>query len=266
MAPTKVREVSAQSMARGCSAARTSAIANEFYGFGACDIVCFRHGERPTVLYDSLSNECVYADSRQVPNQLVQTTIVCCATLLSISMQSALRPFRRASDNDVALLAQWLVFAWTFVLLLRIAGMFEREVAAMFIGVVLCLASVTVLVAALWLANADRLNEQRAEEQSSTLSSDPAGQATESPDDAEIELVTLGDGTTESTEQQAAHAPRQPEARGRASPREDDEVKVEDVNPPPPASSLPWSLIVGNSALCGGSESAEDDATPTATT
>ena len=132
----------------------------------------------------------------------------------------------------------------------------------MAIGVVLCLASLSVFVAALALANTDRLNEKRAERRE-TLSSDPVGQATESSDDAEIELVTLGEEATESAKQQT-HAP-EPEARGRTSPQEGDEAKADDANPPPPASSLPWSLVMGKGALCGGSDSGEDDTTVTST-
>ena len=47
--------------------------------------------------------------------------------------------------------------------MLRIVGVFEKPVAAMAVGVTLCVATVSVFVAALVLSNTDRLNEKRAE-------------------------------------------------------------------------------------------------------
>ena len=47
-----------------------------------------------------------------VPTQRVQSAIMCAITLASILVQSELAPYRRSSDNQVALLAQVLVFFW----------------------------------------------------------------------------------------------------------------------------------------------------------
>ena len=47
-----------------------------------------------------------------------------------------------------------------FVLLLRIGGMFQREVSAVAVGTMLCIATFGVFVAALILANRDRLGER----------------------------------------------------------------------------------------------------------
>ena len=98
------------------------------------------------------------------PSQVVQAAVMCLVTLVAVTLQRELSPYRRVSDNHVALLAQWLVFAWTFSLMLRIAGVFQKPVAAIAIGVILCVATVSVFVLALLLANIDRLNEKRAEQ------------------------------------------------------------------------------------------------------
>lgn len=44
-----------------------------------------------------------------VPSQLLQTMIMCCVTLVAILLQSELAPYRRSSDNTVALLSQVLM-------------------------------------------------------------------------------------------------------------------------------------------------------------
>ena len=100
-----------------------------------------------------------------VRTQLVQAGIVCSITLLVAIVQREFSPFSRASDNHVALLTQMLIFSWIFIFLLRLSGMFQRIVAAAIVGTLLCVASVAVFVVALHLANTDRINEKRAEQQ-----------------------------------------------------------------------------------------------------
>ena len=46
-----------------------------------------------------------------VPSQFVQAIIMCCVTQVAILLQSELSPYRRASDNHVALLSQVLVLS-----------------------------------------------------------------------------------------------------------------------------------------------------------
>jgi hypothetical protein len=64
-----------------------------------------------------------------------------------------------------------LVFGWTFALLLRICGMFERDVAAVSLGIILLVVTAAVLIAALVLTSRDLTNEQRAARRCSTLMS-----------------------------------------------------------------------------------------------
>ena len=159
-------------------------------------------------------------------------------TLISILLHSELAPMRRASDNRVALLSQLLVFLWVFALLLRIAGMFQTPAEGACVGVMLCFATVGVLVAALVLANIDRLSEKRAERRTSTSSeSTPELQTTESSNSED-------DSGKEAPERSKAE---ELEAGSRLQ-DEDEEKKAEE-----PANGLPWPLLlIGNTTLCGG--------------
>ena len=98
--------------------------------------------------------------------------------------QRELSPYRRQSDNDVALLAHGLVFFWVFVMQLRLAGLFQRESSAVGIGVALCGATLAVFVAAAVLTNGDRLSEARAKRTEDA-----------SEQQAEVVVEPLPDGT-----------------------------------------------------------------------
>lgn len=178
-----------------------------------------------------------------VPSQHAQAAIMLYVTLVSILLQSECSPYRRASDNHVALLAQVLVFSWVLVLMLRIVGMFARPVAATAIGVLLCVATVAVFVTALLLANTDHRNEQHTGPSDSDTTS--GGLTTEQQTDeaGEIDLGEIEAGPSQ----------------GRESPT--DEEKVEQR-----PGALPWSSIlsIGSGALCGA-ETADDNPTPAAT-
>ena len=165
-----------------------------------------------------------------VRDQFAQASIMSLITLMSISMQHEYSPYRRDSDNQVALLSQWLIFAWVFVLMLRIHGMFQEEVAAATVGALLCIATVAVLGIALVLANQDRLNEQRAERSNSSSGEDNENEEEEpSAHDVEVEAG--------------------PPTSGLTYPRETDKDKEPNTEH---SSSTMWSLWdIGNGALCG---------------
>ena len=97
-----------------------------------------------------------------VPSQLAQSAMMCCITMGAILLQSDRAPYRRASDNRIALLSQVLVSCWVFVLLLRINGMFVRQSPRMGVGILLCVITMALFVLAIVLANNDRLAEKRA--------------------------------------------------------------------------------------------------------
>lgn len=177
-----------------------------------------------------------------VPSQFAQAAIMCCVTLVAILLQSELSPYRRASDNHVALLSQVLVFTWVFILMVRIAGLFEKPAAATAIGVLLCVATVAVFVSALVLANIDRLNEKRAEQ--SNLNT------------AEAVELTIKESENETGEKE----PEEVEAgsQGRESLADaSDEEKFEEQEYANASSALPWSSIlsIGGGAFCGAETS-----------
>ena len=183
-----------------------------------------------------------------VRSQLKQAAIVCFVSLLSILAHSAFLPMRRSSDNHVALMAQVLVFSWAFILLLRIAGLFQREVPGAVVGTLLCAATIAVLVVALWLANIDRLNEQRAAQPTTTENSENEDASTELP--VEIELVETGSETTEA--RAGEFGGEAPARRGRASPHEE-----EKIDEPPPYAANQKEKAQFPEITCTGCFSAE---------
>ena len=166
-------------------------------------------------------------------------------------MQSELAPYRRASDNRVALLAHWLVFLWVSTLLLRIVGMFERPAAALAVGTLLCIATASVFVATLVLANADRLEEQRAAQRRSTLNELSTETSNVAEPSLEIELVTMDQEKTCEPEQPDASRPGEPSA-----PVPDEANNKDGANGEEPPAVLPWPLL--NEALCGAEEPSVD--------
>ena len=182
-----------------------------------------------------------------IPSQYVQASVMLCATLVSISLQSEFSPYRLPSDNRVALLAQWLILAWVLVLTLRINGVFMRPVAATTIGVLLCVATMAVFVLALRLANLDRLVENRAE-------------------GSELNKAAIEVAAEESNNENDVTEPGEVEAgplQGRESPADEEKAERKDTNL---SSSLPWSSIlsIGSGTLCGA-ETIDDTVAPAIT-
>ena len=143
-----------------------------------------------------------------------------------------------------------------FVLLLRIVGMVESGAVAVAAGTLLCVVTAAVFVFALWLANVDRLNEQRAERRGSMTMAREARTAESSNDEPDVQSSNPADAPQARGIDELEAGP----SRGRTSPREEEE-KTEDAT----LASMPWSLLfMGKSTLCGA-ETADDDAAPVAT-
>ena len=162
-----------------------------------------------------------------VHTQRVQAAVVCSITLIAIALLRELAPMRHASDNHVAVLAQSLVFLYTFVFLLRIAKLFQQPVAGKTIGVLLCAATAGLFLTAVAFANSDRLKEKadRAAEQNAGHEQEPAA----------TQLVERANDETDDMESDDQVRAAPPPQRGReaavpspagASLRED-EVKID---------------------------------------
>lgn len=74
--------------------------------------------------------------------------------LAGVTVQRELNPYRRASDNDVAIYAQGLVFFWCFVLLMIDTGSFG-DLPISVVGTILVFGALTVFLYALQKAMAD---------------------------------------------------------------------------------------------------------------
>ena len=183
-----------------------------------------------------------------VPSQNIQAIAMCSVTQFSILLQSELAPYRRTTDNRVALLAQVLVFTWAFILMLRIVGVFVKPAAATAIGILLCVATVAVFAVALKLANGDRLAEKRA---ANTTLGDPTS---EDPNDETGER------------EQAVEAG--PSVQGRESPANEEKVEQPDATTGEEGSATASRLVATSpednfllGMLCAVGQTQPDDTT-----
>jgi hypothetical protein len=176
-----------------------------------------------------------------IPNQLVQTAVVCCITLGAVSTQRELSPYRRPSDNDIALLVHELVFLWVFAMQLRCAGLFQRRLAAIGLGVWLCFATLGVFLRAGVLANRDRRAEARAKCAEDDTLRQPAPE------------LQPGDTTM---------PPAEDLAEGEARTESADDGREAELLPPPDPSGgdlSVWLVNVAGGNLCGAEDGALHD-------
>ena len=86
--------------------------------------------------------------------QTIQAVYACIIGQAAISAQLNLRPYRRRSDNQVALMAQWLVFIWCAVLLMHIITAIA-SLPPLVTGMICALSTAIVFAHSLRLALAD---------------------------------------------------------------------------------------------------------------
>ena len=138
-------------------------------------------------------------------SQLAQAAVMGCVTLGAAAALRELSPYRRPSDNHSALLGQWLVFAWVFVMLLRLAGLFQSGFAALAIGVLLCALTLAVFVTAVVMANNDRNAEAHAGDVAANAQhSDGDAEAASSDATANARVAEEGDAQREGGALEAA--------------------------------------------------------------
>ena len=88
------------------------------------------------------------------PAQHIQAAFSSSISLVAIFVERELSPYRRPSDNRTAICARWLVFLWSFGLLLRLVHVLG-SFPSVFVGLVLVIATVTVGVDSLRIAIKD---------------------------------------------------------------------------------------------------------------
>ena len=89
-----------------------------------------------------------------VPRQNLQAAAACVLSMLGACALREAKPFRRGSDNEVAVIAQYCVFLWAFCVVLRDMGISDPKLLVL-MGSVLVVATVTVFAHALWRARAE---------------------------------------------------------------------------------------------------------------
>jgi hypothetical protein len=115
-----------------------------------------------------------------------------------------LSPYRRATDNRIAVFARWLVFLWAFGLLLRLDGILG-SMPSVVVGLALVLATLAVVEEALRLSIMEMRKYLRTRRRESA-----ADEEDEAPDSAATEQ-DRGFGESKTTETEAGLAqPAQP--------------------------------------------------------
>ena len=117
-----------------------------------------------------------------------------------------LSPYRRATDNRIAVFARWLVFLWAFGLLLRLDGILG-SMPSVVVGLALVIATLAVVEEALRLSITEmrqdlktRRRESAAEEEAKELDSSAATEQARNDDrnatetEAGLEDATTGGG------------------------------------------------------------------------
>ena len=89
-----------------------------------------------------------------VSQQSVRAALASCIAILGFCMHREVSPYRNASDNTTSVLAQAVIFAWSFTLVLRDAGALA-SLPTVAIGVFLLLATLAVVVHAAWTARSE---------------------------------------------------------------------------------------------------------------
>jgi hypothetical protein len=79
-----------------------------------------------------------------IVNPGLQATVASLIALVGVAIQTHTAPYRRASDNHAALAAAWLLFVWSFVLLVRYSGAVGGE-QGVILGALLIVATLVVV-------------------------------------------------------------------------------------------------------------------------
>ena len=119
-----------------------------------------------------------------VPRQNLQAAAACVLSVLGACVLREAKPFRRGSDNEIAVIAQYCVFVWAFSVVLRDMGISDPKLLVL-MGCVLIVVTVAVFAHALWRAHAEMKAlhaMQRGSHASSCVASDGDGESLQAID------------------------------------------------------------------------------------
>ena len=129
-------------------------------------------------------------------NQAIQSIFACLIAQVAICSQRNLVPFRRESDNEIALLSQWVIFVWCIVMNMRVTGAFA-SLPSVLVGLV-CVVPTVALIARAWKKTSAELNIQLISIQSAAEA--PTSDATlvdGASISVEVRQGTLSDGSAD---------------------------------------------------------------------
>ena len=161
-----------------------------------------------------------------VPTQSLQAAAACGIAISGACALREAQPYRRDSDNETAVIAQYIICMWCFSVVLRYLGVSDPKVLVA-MGVTLILATVGAFVHAVWRARDEdkaSLSQPPEADEQSEAQPTPSVDATEANDELPTEPAANGgqsprDVETELTAQENdRHAPIQKPPLGGASP------------------------------------------------
>ena len=103
----------------------------------------------------------------------VQAAFGSCISLVGIAVEMQLNPYRRPSDNRIAVFSRWIVFLWAFGLLLRLDGILG-SMPSVLVGLILVLATLAVVEEALRLSIVEMRQDLKTRRQESAADDDEA--------------------------------------------------------------------------------------------
>ena len=183
------------------------------------------------------------------PEQHIQAAFCSSISLVGICVEHELRPYRRSSDNRTAVCARWLVFIWSFGLLLRLVHVLG-SFPSVLVGLVLVFATLAVGGDSLRVA----IKETRRELKMRRKREGGQQPTVEEPASLEAEQHSMLDMKQAGPEDGGAdvHVPR-------SSPQEAkiEDVAIEESTEGPSSFSLALQLFDGT--LCAGDHAAPGD-------
>ena len=163
-------------------------------------------------------------------DQTILTTYATCTALLAICVQRELKPYRRNTDNTVALLASWLVFCWCFVMQMYVVGALDW-LPVVVVGIIVLIPTALTITVAARTAWSDLKRELPELFDFDDLTSQIEGKMTNLRRQMEIQMDGSNEGRRPSTFGSSILLPglseRKPESETDSLPQEIEETNAE---------------------------------------